>query len=188
MLSVILLSPDLFASQIAQSPAANRARREAIVRTLGALVPLAVEGLVRDVAIAGRSEESLADIADHAGCGLFEAGLPGEALGQAARAARFEHLFLIKAGIAPEAGFADELVDLEVALHSEQTRPCIYYLRAAPYSLLTRIFPALSDIAGVILQRSRVESSALTSFGTMCRQRGAKRNLVSRARKTASSF
>lgn len=158
------------------------------MRTLGALVPLAVEGLVRDVAIAGRTSEALADIADHAGCGLFEADMPGEALGQAARAARFAHVFLIRAGIAPEAGFADELADLEMALHSEGTAQCTYYLRAAPDSLLTRVFPGFSAIAGLILPRSRLESATLASFDAVCRLPGAKQNLASRARKTGARY
>jgi hypothetical protein len=69
MLSAVVLATDLSRPRGASS--------EAVVRTLSALVPAAIEGIVRDVtlACAGDSAE-LRKIADHAGCEIVEAADP----------------------------------------------------------------------------------------------------------------
>ncbi|MDB5644321.1 MAG: uncharacterized protein JWN07_3638, partial [Hyphomicrobiales bacterium] len=102
MLSAIILAAD--ARQAPVPP-------DALVRTLAALVPAAIEGLVRDVTLAGLAGSELADIADHAGCEFVESVDAGMIIAHALKIARGPNVFLLRAGRAPEAGFIDEIGD-----------------------------------------------------------------------------
>ncbi len=122
---------------------------EAIVRTLSALVPAAIEGVVRDVALVSQSRnDDLSRIADHAGCEYVEA--PGDDLIGAGLAVLKEpRIFILRAGRVPEHGFVGELADF--AAYSAQQ--CGLLLEA-PNSLLTRIMPRFSRASGVVAPRA----------------------------------
>lgn len=126
---------------------------EAVVRTLSALVPAAIEGIVRDVALASAAPTSdLARIADHAGCEIVDA--PGDRLIDAGlNALKEQRVLLLRAGRVPEHGFAGELADLAVY----DPKKCALMLDA-PDSLLTRIMPRLSRASGLVAPREAIRS------------------------------
>ena len=69
-----------------------------VVRSLAALVPLVVQGLVRDVLLVGPATSAWQGIADHGGCGL------AETMAKAMVLAREPWVFVLQAGFAPVAG------------------------------------------------------------------------------------
>jgi hypothetical protein len=84
-----------------------------VIRTLGALVPAAVAGLIADVALVGPADVAdLSAIADHAGCQLLVCQSEGEALRLGLMACRRERALVIRAGYIPGSGFLEELADL----------------------------------------------------------------------------
>lgn len=117
---------------------------EAIVRTLSALVPAAIEGVVRDVALASQSKnDDLSRIADHAGCEYVEA--PGDDLiGAGLAVLKESRILILRAGRVPEHGFVGELANFA----TYQTQQCALLLEA-PNSLLTRMIPRFSRASGV---------------------------------------
>ncbi len=126
----------------------GRPSSEAIVRTLSALVPAAIEGVVRDVALASQERsEDLSRIADYAGCEYVDA--PGDHLIGASLAVLKEpRIFILRAGRVPEHGFVGELADF--AAYGAQK--CGLLLET-PNSLLTRMMPRLSRASGVVAPR-----------------------------------
>lgn len=135
---------------------------ESVVRTLSSLVKANVEGLLGDVAIAGPAEQGLGFIADHAGCGLIEATDEAEWLRRAIEAARGPHLFLLRSGFAPQAGFIEEAGDfIKARSASLSGRAPAALLRAAPETFIERVFPNAAPLAGLIASRQRcLEASA----------------------------
>lgn len=121
---------------------------EAIVRTLSALVPAAIEGVVRDVALASQSKnDDLSRIADHAGCEYVDA--PGaDLMGASLAVLKEARILILRAGRVPEHGFVHELADF--AAYGAQH--CALLLEA-PNSLLTRMIPRLSRPSGVVAPR-----------------------------------
>lgn len=94
MLSVILLT-----SHLPQSRHAS-----AVSRSLAALVPLAVDGLVRDVhVLAANAPAELVSLADDAGAGLHDTAA------SALEGSKSARIFLLLAGSAVDAGLADEI-------------------------------------------------------------------------------
>ena len=144
MLSAIVLAADS-----RHKPASP----EAMVRTLAALVPAAIEGLVRDVTLAGPAGSDLAAIADHAGCEFTECTDPGQIVAQALKLARGPVVFLLRAGRAPEAGFIDEIGDF-LARSDAGQRGAL--MRDRPETFWTRTMPVLSPVVGVIAARQRM--------------------------------
>jgi hypothetical protein len=144
MLSAIILAADARLAPVAP---------DALVRTLAALVPAAIEGLVRDVTIAGLAGRELASIADHAGCELTEGDDPSLLVAQALKLARGPNVFLLRAGRAPEAGFIDEIGDF-LARSDAGARGAL--MRETPETFLTRTIPALSPAVGLIASRQRM--------------------------------
>ena len=160
MLSAIVLAPsDLTAANM---PAAL------VVRTLAALVPLVVQGLVRDVVLVGPAIPALSDIADQGGCAL------SPTLAGAMAAARVPWLLVITAGFAPEAGFADEAGDFIAAGRGAAL------MLARPDGLFTRLFPDSAALAGVILPRSTPSASDLAGLARLAAPR---KTLATRARR-----
>lgn len=129
----------------------------AVVRTLAALVPAAVQGLVRDVTLAGPAEAAFADIADHAGCHVSMDANLAIALAGALAAARETWVLLLLAGYAPEAGFVDEMGDFMAVTGRAGL------LRAVPGHWITRQFPALAPIAGVLASRAMLAGTVVTA-------------------------
>jgi hypothetical protein len=136
---------------------------EAVVRTLSALVPAVIEGVLRDVTLAAPSgHPEMRKIADHAGCELVE-GEGAELLRMGVESARGPNIFLLRAGRAPESGFAEEISD---ALGRTERSAL---LREAPMSPLTRIAPGFAPLAGLMAQRDRLLAVSGGTLGAYAR-------------------
>jgi len=125
---------------------------EALVRTLASLVRANVEGLLRDVAIAGPEGHGLGVIADHAGCGLVEAATEAAWLRRALEVARGPDLLLLRSGHVPELGFITEAGDF-ISGRGRTSGVRTARLHAAPEQFLERLFPRIAPLAGLIAPR-----------------------------------
>ncbi len=157
MLSAIVLAADS-----RHGPASP----EAMVRTLAALVPAAIEGLVRDVTLAGPAGSDLAAIADHAGCEFTECMDPGQILAQSLKLARGPVVFVLRAGRAPEAGFIDEIGDF-LARSDAGQRGAL--MREKPETFWTRMIPVLSPVVGLIASRQRMMEAGRGDLASLAR-------------------
>ncbi|MFO1102793.1 MAG: transposase [Methylocystis sp.] len=167
MLSAILIAVD--------SPRAPL-RREAVARSLGSLIEACVQGLVADAIIVAQAIRDLEGVADEAGCALIEAPC-GDAVAQALKAARRDHVFLLLAGFAVERGFVEEAQDIFAYGDKSRART----LRAAPDSLITRLAPGLARPVGLIATKNALAAAKATDFRRLARKlRGA--DLTTRAR------
>ncbi len=147
MLSAVVLTPD--------SSGPKSCPPEAVVRTLAALVPCLTAGVLRDVTLAGHDGlEYLASIADEAGCQLAQVRPGGNALQAGLALVRGGMTLVIPAGWAPEAGFAEEALDL--LAHGAGA----WLFRAEPQGFLTRLAPGLSRIVAVIAPLPRLVGQA----------------------------
>ena len=127
---------------------------EAIVRTLSALVPAAIEGVVRDVALAtSNASDDLSRIADHAGCEYVTAP-EGDLVSASLAALKEPRILVVRAGRIPEHGFTGELADFA----SWRGQSCGLLLEA-PNSLLTRVLPRFSRAAAVVAPRIAIKSA-----------------------------
>ena len=148
------------------------------MRSLAALVPATVEGILRDVSLASATGvPGLERIADHAGCALIEAADIRAALLQALAATRETNVLLLRAGCAPEAGFGEELSELIGDGHR------LARLRERPDGFLTRLFPALAPAAAVLAPRERLAQIAAADFAAISRALGRAPTLRCRARR-----
>ena len=153
-------------------------RRDAVARSLGALVEACVEGLVADAVLVGPPERGLGVIADDAGCALVEAPDALAGLREALRLARHDDILLLLAGYAPERGFIDEIHD--ALLYGDRSRTLI--LRTAPHNLVTRLAPALAQPAGLIARKSALRDAGAADLGVLAKKlKGA--DLSTRARR-----
>jgi hypothetical protein len=155
----------------------GQASPETVVRTLAPLVQASVQGLVRDVVLAGPAGSDLSMIADHAGCAFVEAETEAEALRRAIAAARGGNLMIFHAGHIPEAGFLEELEDL-LAVGLSAARGG-HLLRAAPESFLQRLVPRLAPAVGLIAARELCMAEEIASFRHL-RARARARNALRR--------
>ncbi|MBX9738449.1 MAG: transposase [Beijerinckiaceae bacterium] len=171
MLSAIVLASD--SRTLSAQP-------DAVVRTLSALVPAAIEGLVRDVTLAGLMGGDLGHIADHAGCILVESADPETVLRGALEASRGQKLFVIRAGRAPDAGYIEEIADF---LSAYQAATCCALMRERPQTFLARTFPALAPAAGLVAGRDMLMRSGGSSLEALVRQMRPAVTLRARARK-----
>ena len=154
---------------------------EVLARTLASLVTAKVEGLIGDVRIAGPAEKGLGVVANHAGCALIEAENEADRLGLALQAARGPDVFLLRCGRAPEAGFIDEAGDfLENNTKDKSRAAC---LRAAPESILERVYPSLAPIAGLIASRDSMLRAPRGGFRMLARCIGPATAFQTRARR-----
>lgn len=178
MLSVIVLCEESAGPPV--RPGLDPA--EALVRTLASLVRANVEGLLRDVVIAGPEGLGLDVIADHAGCGLIEAATEPEWLRRAIEAARGPDLLLLRSGHAPDLSFIEEASDLVSgcggAPGSRMAR-----LHVAPERLLERLFPRLAPLAGLIAPRDLCLRAPRGGFPVLARHLGKAPALRSFARR-----
>ena len=134
MLSTIVVTPS------AAADATGRAG--AFLRTLAALVPAAVEGVVRDVTLLQVGDAaSLAGIADEAGCHVVEERDFPAALARGVAGARGPWIFVVKAGTVPSRLFGEETAR---ALDGGLEVGTALLLREQPTSLLARWFPSLA--------------------------------------------
>lgn len=148
------------------------------MRTLAALVPAAVEGVLRDLTIAAASGiEGLERIADHAGCELVEAATAQAALVTALKGTRENNVFLIRAGRAPETGFADELAEL-IGEGARMAR-----MRERPDTFLQRLMPSLAPAAALLAPREKLVEIASEDMVQLSRRLGNATAMRSRARR-----
>lgn len=148
------------------SPAAAdaSARAGALMRTLAALVPATVEGVVRDVTLLQVGDAApLAAIADEAGCSVVQDSDFPAALARGVAGARSPWIFVVKAGVVPSRLFGEE-----VARALEGGRAVV--LREEPASLWARWFPSLAPVAGVVLPRDRIAEAPCASFADVVRR------------------
>ncbi len=143
MLSALVLAADARTPQSAP---------DAVVRTLAALVPAAIEGLLRDVTLAGLAGSELAKIADHAGCEFLESAQGASVLSEGLKLTRGPHLLVLRAGRVPEPGFIEEIGDF--LARSDAARGAL--MREAPETFLARTFPGLAPAVGLVAARQRM--------------------------------
>ncbi|MBO0734496.1 MAG: transposase [Methylocapsa sp.] len=174
MLSTIVLCED--------SPSGRAGADIAVMlaRTLASLVPAKIDGVLYDVKIAGPAKAGLGFLANHAGCALIEAHSEEERLKRALKEARGPNVFLLRCGQAPEPGFAEEVHDFLAQNSAACLRPA--QLRAAPESILERLFPSLAPVAGIIALRESLLSAPCGGFRKLTGSIGPAIILRTRAR------
>jgi hypothetical protein len=171
MISALVLSPSLRAGQTHPRAA------EAVARSLNALVRAAVEGILRDVAIAGPAEDDLTVLADHAGCEYIETASAGEGLSRAAALMRSPVAFVLEGGFAPSSGFAEEVG--EIPLDPALFRGAL--LRCAPETFLTRLAPSLARPVGALAGLNEMREAAPRDLADLIRRLKIRRALTVRA-------
>jgi hypothetical protein len=155
MLSVVLLTCD---------PARPFPSPEAVVRTLTALIPGAIEGLVRDVVLAARpADPDLRRIADHAGCDIIEGG-PQDLLAKAFAAAREPLVLVLLAGEIPGEGFIDEMADL---LAEGGTSAVV---RRRPEGVLGNLLARFAPVSGILGSKNELAQGTPTLFAQLVRR------------------
>ena len=170
MLSTIVLTP----------PTAVDATRAAaaLLRTLSALVPAAMDGVVRDVTLLHVGEDAhVAGIADEAGCQSVEEKDFPAALARGIAGARSPWIFVVKAGTVPSRLFSEEALR---ALGSSLGEGGAVLLRETPTGL-ARWLPWLTPVAGVILPRARLAEGRCASFADVVRRARPARSLPTAA-------
>lgn len=135
----------------------------AFTRSLSALVPAAVSGLIRDVTIAGLPGQGLGTIADHAGCGFVEAAVEDDWLRAALALAKGPDCLLVRAGYVPGAGFIEELRDIENRLNARGV------FRAEPASWHQRLVPRLAPVVAAIAPLNLWRAQEAAEFQRMAR-------------------
>jgi hypothetical protein len=136
----------------------------ALSRSLGSLVKASVEGLIRDVTIAGPSGLELGTIADHAGCAFVEGGREADWLGQALALAKGPACLVLQAGYIPGPGFAEELRDI-----IDRPLRMPGFLRAEPEHWPWRFFPVWAPIAGLVASLDALQTHPERDFHRMTR-------------------
>lgn len=170
MLSTIVLTP----------PTAVDATRAAgaLLRTLAALVPAAMDGVVRDVTLLHLGDDAgMAGIADEAGCQIVEEKDFPAALARGIAGARSPWIFVVKAGTVPSRLFGEEALR---ALGGSLGGDGALLLRETPTGL-ARWIPWLAPVAGVILPRARLAEGRCASFADVVRRARPARSLPTAA-------
>lgn len=169
MLSTIVITPS------ANTTGGAGAHR----RTLAALVPATVEGVVRDVTLLQLDgADPLSSLADEAGCQVVaERDFPA-ALARGVAAARSPWIFVVAAGAMPSRIFGEEAAR---ALDGRSTAAAALLLREPPRRLLARWFPSLAPVVGVILPRERLNGAPCASFAEVVRRARPARTLPTAA-------
>lgn len=122
---------------------------EGLARTLAALVPGAVEGLVRDVVVRDRgSVDATRAVADHAGCVWIVGGI-----GEAVKAAKGDWLLFLE----PDARLAEGWTEA-VATHAVRSKTAARFSRdrSERTPFLARVFRRSGPLAqGLLLPRGQ---------------------------------
>jgi len=155
---------------------------EAVARTLAALVPGAISGVIRDVTLASMEKSiDIEHIADHAGCELVTAGTWIETVRLALRTAREPKVFALLAGFAPENGFYEELSDLGWSGALKTSR-----LLERPETALQRLVPFLTPLAGVAASKDKFVIADGSNFRSWAGRLGRMDTMRTRARRVES--
>ncbi len=170
MLSTLVFSPPV-------SPTGARPFGP-LLRTLAALVPATIEGVVRDVTLLQIGVEGgVSTIADEAGCRFVEEEDFMAALARGVAAARSPWVFVVKAGAVPSRIFGEEAAR---ALDEASGQDGVLLLRASPLGW-ARWFPSLAPVVGIILPRARLAETRCTSFAELVRRTRPARTLPTSA-------
>jgi hypothetical protein len=172
MISALVLSPSLRAS--APEPRAS----EAVARSLHALVRVAVEGVLRDVAIVG-PDDGLAELADAAGCAFIETGSTRDGLARGVAQMRADFVLVLEGGYAPPGRFAEEAG--EFLLDPDRFRGAL--LRRAPHSVATRFAPGLARPVGALAPREKIAAAGPRDLAELIRLLKIPRSLSVRAQR-----
>ncbi|MDF2118997.1 hypothetical protein PY365_25850 [Roseiarcaceae bacterium H3SJ34-1] len=157
---------------------------EAVARTLAALVPGAISGVIRDVILASMEKSTdIEHIADHAGCELVTAGTWIGTVRLALQKAREPKIFTLQAGFAPESGFYEELSDLGWSASLKASR-----LLERPETTLQRFLPFLAPVAGLAAAKDRLVNADGPDFRSWAGQLGRMDTMRTRARRVDSVF
>jgi hypothetical protein len=155
---------------------------EAVARTLAALVPGAISGVVRDVILVSMEKSiDIEHIADHAGCELVIAGTWIETMRLALQKAREPKVFTLLAGFAPESGFYEELSDLGWGGTLKTSR-----LLERPETTLQRLVPFLAPLAGVAASKDAFVIADGSNFRSWAGRLGRMQTMRTRARRVES--
>ena len=151
-----------------------------LMRTLAALVPASVDGIVRDVALLNLLDDGeITALADEAGCRVVDGSDFAEALARAVSAARSTSLLVLKAGSVPSRLFGEEIMR---SLDPEPEGSRSLVLREEPTGAFARMLPGcLAPVAGVILSRTRLADTRCGDFRAVVRRAGPVRPLPSPA-------
>lgn len=151
-----------------------------VVRTLAALVPAAVEGIVRDVClVAPTDSQGLADVADHAGCAFAAAPSFTAAVSLGSRQLRSNHVLVAQGGMVVDRPLVEELLLLLPTLDTE-TRG-FYIVRAERRDFLGRLIPALAPAAALLGPRAWLGVAAATDFARLVREATPRRVMAATA-------
>lgn len=154
---------------------------ERVLRTLAALVPATVAGVVADVIlVASTEEEGFDGVAERAGCEFAQEPRLEDALAVALARARRNHLLILYGGYAPAPGFHQELDSL---LHAGFNHAV---MRCEADNFWTRVFPQLARVAGLATTRQNQVVGG-DDIGKMARKLDSPRLLRSRALVTGLS-
>lgn len=144
----------------------TRNDEEELARTLGSLVPAAIEGIVREVMVIdrGSTDQTLA-VADHAGCTLVADG----DLAAAVRRARAEWLLLVE----PGARLLDGWVE-PVLLHATKfTTPARFSRSRSSSRFLARFLPRSRPLAeGFLVSKPQALARVKSGEGVEAMLRG----------------
>ena len=157
MISAIILAEDHVADA--------ESRRRAVARSLSALVPLVVGDIVADATIVGRANEDLSTVEQREGCGSEYDDDTSIALKRAAAGSRRDRLLVLRAGYAPDASFADEVVQ---AIENDAPGT-VRIVRAEPITFLQRIAPRLAPAVALVAPRSLFAGVTLPGAVTLAR-------------------
>lgn len=179
MISCLVTLPSQPVRGLFATESAATFRPEPLVRTLSALVPAAVEGVVQDVILVLETGGPDIDrIADEAGCAIATGAGPADAMAQALRMAKAAQAMVLEAGCMPERGFHEELAD-ELAAGARHA-----VMRRAEDSFVTRLLPVLSPLAAVVAPRESLAAAKVEGLASALRAvpRRERRLLRARAR------
>jgi hypothetical protein len=137
-----------------------------LARTLAVLVSAKVCGVLCDVRVAGPAKAGLGLVASHAGCALVECDGEADRLRLSLEAARGPNIFLLRCGLAPEAGLIEEANDFLLTGGSDRAA----VMRETAGSPLERLFPSLAPVAAIIGSRDLMLRAPRGGFQNLARQ------------------
>ncbi|MDX7951059.1 hypothetical protein P7D22_07685 [Lichenihabitans sp. Uapishka_5] len=138
------------------------------VRTLAALVPAAVDGVVRDVQLlAAPGDDALDRIADHAGCGFIQEADLATALQTAVARARGAHHLVLLAGVSFDRAFVDEMAGIGTR-HAAWV-PQGIALKAVESGVFGRVLPRFAPTVGVLTERQQMAAVRANSVAALWR-------------------
>ena len=151
-----------------------------IVRTLAALVPAAVEGVVRDVCLVAPTDDGgLSDVADHAGCAFAAAPSFAEAISVGSRQVRSASILVAQGGMVTDRPLIEELLLLLPSLDGGN-HP-FYVVRGERRDFLGRLVPALAPAAALLAPRAWLSGANAADLARLVRRATPRRVMAATA-------